>query len=68
MQKKNGNQVGDQIFVKPFLKHQTIGELTACSRQTVNTILTNLRKEGIIDFDRSKLVINNIRKLKNVVE
>lgn len=27
---KNGKKVGDQVFVKPFLKHQNIGELTAC--------------------------------------
>lgn len=64
---KNGKKVGDQIFVKPFLKHQNIGELTACSRQTVNYILTDLRNRGIIDFDRSKLIINNISELKNIV-
>ena len=65
---KNGKNVGDQIFVKPFLKHQTIGELTACSRQTVNTILTSLRKRGLIDFDRNKLIINDKKKLKEIVE
>jgi len=57
---KNGKKIGDQIFVKPFLKHQNIGELTACSRQTVNYILTDLRDKGIIEFDRSKLIINKI--------
>lgn len=61
---KNGKRVGDQIFVKPFLKHQNIGELTACSRQTVNYILTDLRNKGIINFDRSKLVINKVDKLR----
>ncbi len=65
---KNGKTVGEQIFVKPFLKHQTIGELTACSRQTVNTILTSLRKRGLIDFDRNKLIINDKKKLKEIVE
>ncbi len=65
---KNGKKVGEQIFVKPFLKHQTIGELTACSRQTVNTILTSLRKKGLIDFDRSKLIINDKKKLREIIE
>ncbi len=65
---ENGKTVGEQIFVKPFLKHQTIGELTACSRQTVNTILTSLRKKGLIDFDRSKLIINDKKKLKEIIE
>jgi CRP-like cAMP-binding protein len=55
----NGQSVADEIFVKPFLKHQDIGELTACSRQTVNLILTELRDKNIIDFDRRKLIIRN---------
>ncbi len=33
---KSGKILGGQIFIKPFLKHQDIGEITACSRQTVN--------------------------------
>ena len=64
---KNGKKVGNQVFVKPFLKHQNIGELTACSRQTVNYILTNLRDKGIIDFDRNKLIINKIEELKKLI-
>jgi CRP-like cAMP-binding protein len=64
---KNGKKVGDQIFVKPFLKHQNIGELTACSRQTVNYFLTNLRNKGIIDFDRSKLIIHKIDEIRKIV-
>ena len=64
---KNGRKVGDQIFVKPFLKHQNIGELTACSRQTVNYILTDLRSKGIIDFDRNKLIINNPDEIKKII-
>lgn len=61
---KNGKNVGEQIFVKPFLKHQDIAELAACSRQTVNYILTNLRDKNIINFDRKKLIINNLSALK----
>jgi len=64
---KNGKKIGEQIFVKPFLKHQNIGELTACSRQTVNYVLTDLRTKKIIDFDRGKLIINNISELKKII-
>lgn len=64
---KNGKKVGEQIFVKPFLKHQNIGQLTACSRQTVNYLLTDLREKKIIDFDRNKLVINKMGELKKMI-
>jgi len=62
---ESGKQVGDQIFVKPFLKHQDIADLTACARQTVNEVLTDLRKEKVIDFDRKKLIVNDLSKLKS---
>lgn len=64
---KNGKKIGDQIFVKPFLKHQNVGELTACSRQTVNYLLTDLREKGIIDFDRNKLIVNKMDELKKLI-
>jgi len=64
---KNGKNVGEQIFVKPFLKHQDIAELAACSRQTVNYILTDLRDKNIINFDRKKLVVNDLTALKNYI-
>ena len=64
---KNGKAIGEQIFVKPFLKHQNIGQLTACSRQTVNYLLADLREKKIIDFDRNKLVINKMGELKKMI-
>jgi CRP/FNR family cyclic AMP-dependent transcriptional regulator len=64
---KNGKKIGEQIFVKPFLKHQSIGELTACSRQTVNYVLTDLRAKNIIDFNRGKLIINKIDELRKII-
>lgn len=63
-----GKKVGDEFFVKPFLKHQDIAELTACSRQTVNAVLTELRDNHIIDFDRKKLVIKKPDKLKELLK
>ncbi len=64
--KEHGKKIGDEYFVKPFLKHQDIAKLTACSRQTVNSILTDLREKNIINFDRRKMVIHNIEKLKQL--
>lgn len=61
---ENGKQIGDEIFVKPFLKHQDIAELTACSRQTVNSVLTDLREKKIINFDRKKLIVHDKEELQ----
>lgn len=63
-----GKKIGDEIFIKPFLTHQDIASLTACSRQTVNSILTGLRDQKIIDFDRRKLIIKNKEKLSKLSE
>ncbi len=62
---ENGKKIGEQIFVKPFLKHQDIANLTACSRQTVNDVLTELREKSILDFDRKKLIIQKFDELKS---
>jgi CRP-like cAMP-binding protein len=65
---ENGKKIGEQTFVKPFLKHQDIADLTACARQTVNDVLTDLREKQIIDFDRKKLIINDERKLSSMMK
>lgn len=65
---EQGKKIGDEIFVKPFLTHQDIASLTACSRQTVNSILTSLREDGVIDFDRRKLIIKNNNELRKLSE
>lgn len=65
---ENGKKIGDQVFVKPFLKHQDIADLTACARQTVNDVLTDLREKKIIDFDRKKLVVSDMAKLKSFLK
>ncbi len=62
-----GKQIGEEYFLKPFLTHREIAQLTACSRQTVNSILTDLRQQGIISFDRRKLVIHKPEELKKLI-
>ena len=64
---KSGKEIGGQIFIKPFLKHQDIGEITACSRQTVNYLLTELRNKHIINFDRHKLIILKKSELEELI-
>ncbi len=68
LSKHYGKSIGEEIVVKPFLTHQDIAELTACSRQTVNSILTDLREQGLIKFDRRKLIIHDKKSLEQFVK
>lgn len=46
-----------QITVPKFLSQDEIAHMTGASRQTVATILNELRKEGVIDFTTKSLTI-----------
>lgn len=58
-----GKQLVDIWEVRPFLTHQEIAELTATSRQTVNSILNELKSEGKIDFSRQYLRVPDLQDL-----
>ena len=62
--KENGQKVGEEIMVKHFLTHQDIANLTASSRQTVTTVLNELRGRNLIYFERKKFLFRDLEKLK----
>ena len=62
--KETGEKVGSEMLVKKFFTHQDIANLTATSRQTVTTILNDLRDRNLINFDRKRLLIRDLEKLK----
>ena len=55
-----GERRGRELVVKNFLKHQDIANLTATSRQTVTTILNDLKQQGIIKYDRRKMILKDV--------
>jgi CRP/FNR family cyclic AMP-dependent transcriptional regulator len=63
---KKGQRIGYEWVVRNFITHQEIANLTATSRQSVTTLLNDLRNEGIITFDRRRLLIRDLEKLKNL--
>lgn len=65
---KKGQRVGYEMLVRKFLTHQEIANLTATSRQTVNTVLNELREKNIITFDRRRLLVRDMEKLKKEME
>lgn len=60
---KHGTPVGDEILLKHNLTHQDIAQLTASSRQTVTTVLNQLRAEDKIYFERNRMLIRDMEKL-----
>jgi len=59
-----GQRVGYEMLVRKFNTHQEIANLTATSRQTVTTILNELRSKNLITFDRKRLLIRDMEMLQ----
>ena len=62
--KKRGQRVGYEWVVRKFITHQEIANLTATSRQTVTTVLNEIRTKNLITFNRKRLLIRDLEKLK----
>lgn len=61
--RKKGQRVGYEMLVRKFLTHQEIANLTATSRQTVTTVLNELRNKDLLTFNRKRLLIRDIEAL-----
>lgn len=55
---------GGEVLLEHSLTHQDIASLTATSRQTVTTVLNELKEKGIINFDRKTTLIHEMDKLR----
>lgn len=54
---------GGSILVTHAITHQDIASLTATSRQTVTTVLNELKDKGLINFDRKTFLLHEPDKL-----
>ena len=61
---KRGQRVGYEMLVRQFFTHQEIAHLTATSRQTVTTVLNELRNKNILTFNRRRLLVRDMDLLK----
>lgn len=64
MAEERGTPVGDEVLIKHSLTHQDIANLTASSRQTVTTVLNELRSANLINFERKRILVRDVSKLK----
>ena len=58
-----GKPVGYETLINKVMTHQEVANHTATSRQTVTTILNELRTENILTFNRRRLLIRDLDKL-----
>lgn len=61
---KAGRRVGFEYVIKPLPTHQEIGYIAGTGRQTVTTVLNELRRQGIVHFNRQYLLVRNLDALK----
>ena len=59
-----GKKVGFETMIPTKLTHKDIANLTGTSRQTVTTILNELKESNLIYFDRRKILIRDLEELR----
>ncbi len=60
---EKGQRVGYEWVVRNFITHQEIANLTATSRQTVTTVLNELKSKNLLTFNRKRLLIRDLELL-----
>lgn len=60
---EKGQKVGFEMMIKNHLTHKDIASLTGTSRQTVTTVMNELRELNLINFDRRRILIRDLDKL-----
>ncbi|MBI1288047.1 MAG: cyclic nucleotide-binding domain-containing protein [Flavobacteriales bacterium] len=61
---KNGIKFADETLIKHGFTHQDMANITGTSRQLVTIVLNELKKENLINFDRSSILIRDVDQLK----
>lgn len=61
---RSGRKVGYEWVVKPAFTHQEMASIAGTGRQTVTTVLNELRREGIVHFNRNYLIVRDMEGLK----
>ena len=68
MGEEKGKKVGFETMIKNHYTHKDISRLTGTSRQTVTTVFNELRDQNFINFDRRRILIRDMGKLKELSE
>lgn len=58
-----GRRVGTEIDVRITMTHQDIGKLTITSRQLVSGVLSELKRQNVISYNRNRILIRDYQAL-----
>ncbi|MEQ8360483.1 MAG: Crp/Fnr family transcriptional regulator [Cytophagales bacterium] len=64
MGEERGQKVGFETLIRNPLTHQDMANLTGTSRQTVTTVLNELKEKNVINFDRRRILVRDMALLK----
>jgi len=64
MASEKGKKVGYETLIMHTLTHRDIADITATSRQTVTTVLNDLKINNLIYFDRKRILVRDLTKLQ----
>ncbi len=60
---KNGQRIGYEMLIRHSLTQQDIANITGTSRQTVTSVLNDLKKSNLIYFNRKSILVRDMAKL-----
>ncbi len=60
---KEGKEETEGVTIRNYLTHNEIASLISSSRQTVTTLINELKEAGALTYSRSKIVIPDLRAL-----
>ena len=60
---REGKGVDKDITVKNYLTHNDIAGLICSTRQTVTLLFNEFKNAGLIDYDRSEIIVHDVKKL-----
>jgi CRP-like cAMP-binding protein len=58
-----GKKIGFELLIKHSMTQQDIANYTGTSRQTVTSVLNELRKSNLIYFNRRSILIRDLERL-----
>jgi len=63
-----GKQAGDQILLGIPLTHQEMADMIGASRQTVTSVLGNLKRKGVLRIEKRSLYIQSPSWVKSITQ